>query len=164
MKKLSLFLLIVLLLLTGVVSAQQPDGDAPSPADNACNPGGALAGKCDTDWEWTCGWYLAQFYQGKAAGVPTTCQILVDLLPEQARRPGALIFIPPYEPSAGSKGDNACHEGGSMAGKCDTEWEWTCGWYLARFEAGVNSGVPASCQILVDLIPKPPQDEAVAAG
>ncbi|MBZ0305232.1 MAG: hypothetical protein K8I82_04105, partial [Anaerolineae bacterium] len=47
---------------------------------------------------------------------------------------------------------------------CDTEWEWTCGWYLARFEAGVNSGVPASCQILVDLIPKPPQDEAVAAG
>lgn len=163
MKKLGLFLLIMLL-ITGVVSAQQPGENEPSPAENACNAGGALAGKCDTEWEWTCGWYLALFYEGKAAGVPSTCQILVDVLPEQFRRPGALIYIPPYEPEAGSKGDNACNEGGSMAGKCDTDWEWTCGWYLARYEAAVFAGVPSTCQILVDLIPKPAKDEAVAAG
>lgn len=31
--------------------------------------------------------------------------------------------------------DNACYAGGTLAGKCDTEWEWVCGWYLARWEA-----------------------------
>lgn len=34
---------------------------------------------------------------------------------------------------------NACYAGGSMEGKCDTEWEWEAGWYLIRFEYGLIS-------------------------
>lgn len=49
--------------------------------------------------------------------------------------------------------DNACYEGGSLAGKCDwpteaeTEWAWTCGWYIARAENGAfaASDVPSWC-------------------
>jgi len=29
---------------------------------------------------------------------------------------------------------NACYDDGSLAYKCDTDWEWECGWYLIRFE------------------------------
>jgi hypothetical protein len=32
---------------------------------------------------------------------------------------------------------NACYEGGSMAGQCDTPEEWEAGWYLIRFEYGL---------------------------
>lgn len=34
---------------------------------------------------------------------------------------------------------NACYEGGSMDGKCDTTWEWQCGWHLIRFEYNLTS-------------------------
>lgn len=33
--------------------------------------------------------------------------------------------------------ENACFEGGLMAGKCDTEWEFICGYYLAQW---LNNG------------------------
>lgn len=33
-----------------------------------------------------------------------------------------------------TKEENTCYEGGSMAGKCDSEWEWVCGWYLAQWQ------------------------------
>lgn len=42
----------------------------------------------------------------------------------------------------GTKEDNACYEGGSMAGKCDTEWEWVCGYYLARWERAGGWNTP----------------------
>jgi hypothetical protein len=29
---------------------------------------------------------------------------------------------------------NACYEGGSLEGKCDTDIEWIAGWYLIRYE------------------------------
>lgn len=32
---------------------------------------------------------------------------------------------------------NACFEGGSMAGRCDSELDWQAGWYLIRFETGL---------------------------
>ena len=32
---------------------------------------------------------------------------------------------------------NACYDGGTMEGKCDTEWEYNAGWYLIRFEYGI---------------------------
>lgn len=151
MNKAAFFLLITLFFATAVYA--QPPSE--NPAENACYAGGALAGKCDTEWAWTCGWYLAKFYQGTAAGVPLTCQSLVSVLPPELQKPGALVYVPPYEPEIGTPQDNACHVGGSMAGKCDTDWAWTCGWYLARYEAGVFNGVPANCQILLDV--KPPR-------
>lgn len=62
------------------------------------------------------------------------------------------------EPEIGTAADNACNEGGPMAGKCDTEWEWECGYYLARWLSGGGwSGtytMPATCVLV--LPPRPP--------
>lgn len=161
MKRASLLLLVlvVLAVLSGGVSAQEE-----SPAENACNPGGLMEGKCDTAWEWECGYYLAQFFEGKIASVPATCQSLVNTLPANFQRSGANIYVPPYTPEAGSAGDNACNPGGSMAGSCNSEWAWTCGWYIARYDAGVFTSVPRTCQILLDLRPQRPATATTASG
>lgn len=37
------------------------------------------------------------------------------------------------EPAPGSREDNDCYAGGALAGKCEVEWQWICGWYLARW-------------------------------
>jgi hypothetical protein len=46
---------------------------------------------------------------------------------------------------------NACYDGASMEGKCDTEWAWVCGWYIIRFDDGIytNEQVPAACTSLI---------------
>lgn len=59
---------------------------------------------------------------------------------------------------------NACNEGGSMEGKCNVDfngdgeisefevtWAWTCGWYMARYDAGIFSRnqVPVFCESLL---------------
>lgn len=51
---------------------------------------------------------------------------------------------------------NACYEDGTMAGKCATDWEWTCGWYLIRFDSGLMSReqVPAFCESLLPALPE----------
>lgn len=63
------------------------------------------------------------------------------------------------DPAIGSKEDNACNAGGSLEGKCDTAWAWVCGWYLARYQAGIIPNVISACSILV-----PPAPEAEAAA
>jgi hypothetical protein len=61
MKKFAcLFILIALALPFGFAHAQQP----PDP-ENACFEGGSMAGKCQSAWEWVCGYYLAHW---EAAG------------------------------------------------------------------------------------------------
>jgi hypothetical protein len=64
------------------------------------------------------------------------------------------------EPPINTPADNACNEGGLMAGKCNTEWEWVCGYYLARW---VNAGgysstyaFPDWCAPSLLLPPRPP--------
>jgi hypothetical protein len=52
---------------------------------------------------------------------------------------------------------NACYDGGTLAGKCDTQVEWDAGWYLIRFEYGLIGcdgfpsafawAKPASCTV-----------------
>lgn len=60
MKKLIvLCLLIALAIPIGLVNAQDPIPG--TKADNACNVGGALDGKCTTEWHCICGWYLARW-------------------------------------------------------------------------------------------------------
>jgi hypothetical protein len=46
---------------------------------------------------------------------------------------------------------NACYEDGTMASKCDTEWDWICGWYMIRYDAGIFSSndIPATCRVLL---------------
>lgn len=39
----------------------------------------------------------------------------------------------PNDPTINDRA-NACYEDGTMAGKCQTNWEWACGWYLMQFE------------------------------
>lgn len=60
----------------------------------------------------------------------------------------------PNDPTVNDRA-NACYEDGSMAGKCDTEWEWNCGWYIIRFEYGIfeRANVIATCASLL-----PPED------
>lgn len=36
-----------------------------------------------------------------------------------------------------NKRANACFDGGTLEGKCDTPWEWRAGWFLIRFEYGL---------------------------
>ncbi|MEZ4667930.1 MAG: hypothetical protein R3E39_08450 [Anaerolineae bacterium] len=54
---------------------------------------------------------------------------------------------------------NACENGGDMAGKCDNEWKWICGWYLQHWEdAGgwySNYAFPDWCDPASLLPPKP---------
>jgi hypothetical protein len=63
----------------------------------------------------------------------------------------------PNDPSVNDRA-NACYEDGAMAGKCDTEWEWICGWFMIRFDYGIFSreDIPASC---ASLLPQLPEDE-----
>lgn len=51
--------------------------------------------------------------------------------------------------------DNWCFEGGAWDdGRCgngteyENKWHWTCGWYMARFEAGTftKTDLPVTCQ------------------
>lgn len=51
---------------------------------------------------------------------------------------------------------NACYEGGSMAGKCDSEWAWVCGWYLIRYEARIftREQVHTMCASLLPRLPE----------
>jgi hypothetical protein len=44
----------------------------------------------------------------------------------------------PNDPNVNERA-NACYEDGSMAGKCNMDWEWEAGWYLIRFEFGLIS-------------------------
>ena len=60
------------------------------------------------------------------------------------------------EPEVGSAADNACNEGGSMEGKCDTDWAWRCGWHLARWEAaGGWSGTYPMIIDCINILPPP---------
>jgi hypothetical protein len=69
---------------------------------------------------------------------------------------------------------NACNEGGSMEGKCNIDfdengtvddyeilWAWTCGWYIARYDAGIFAEVPSYCQ---SLLPSEPIDIVEESG
>jgi hypothetical protein len=47
---------------------------------------------------------------------------------------------------------NACFNGGAMAGKCDDAWEWNCGWFMIRYDAGMISRAdfPPTCSSLLE--------------
>lgn len=56
----------------------------------------------------------------------------------------------PNDPATNPRA-NACYAGGSLAGRCNVEWEWVCGWGIIRVEKGLlNRAVLASaCQPLM---------------
>ncbi len=56
---------------------------------------------------------------------------------------------------------NACYTGGTLAGKCTSEWDWIAGWYLIRFEYGLISreAFPEAYQsVLPALDPTAPEE------
>lgn len=56
----------------------------------------------------------------------------------------------PNDPTVNDRA-NACYEGGSMEGKCDSIWEWECGWYLIQFEYDLleHDGFPTWCASII---------------
>lgn len=66
----TLLAVLVFLLFAGIVSAfglddrGNPNDPNTNPRANACYAEGAMAGKCDTDWEWNAGWYLIRYQYG----------------------------------------------------------------------------------------------------
>lgn len=89
--KLKIFTVSLILVLASVTIVFAADGvdDNGNPNDplinedaNACFGGGALEGKCDTDWEWTCGWHLIRYNEGviTADEFPLECS---SLLPQE---------------------------------------------------------------------------------
>jgi hypothetical protein len=66
----------------------------------------------------------------------------------------------PNDPNVNERA-NACFGDGSMEGKCDTDWEWECGWHLIRFEYELTSreDFPTKC---ASLLPPIPEGETVA--
>ncbi len=83
MKKTLLLTVVLLVLALGIMPVYASDPEPGTAADNECNPGGTMAGKCDTDWEWQAGWYLARYNRNQltAAQVPATYR---GLLPTNA--------------------------------------------------------------------------------
>ncbi len=66
-------------------------------------------------------------------------------------------------PECGTPADNECYDGGAMAGKCDSDWAWIGGWYMARF----NRGILAAWQLpseYASLLPPPPETESGVSG
>lgn len=67
----------------------------------------------------------------------------------------------PNDPEVNDRA-NACFEGGSLEGRCnqdfnddgvvddqETWWAWTCGWYLIRYEHGMEDAVPGWCESVI---------------
>lgn len=89
-----------LLILAGSSLAQDPP-EPNTPADNACYTGGDMEGKCDTDWEWRCGWHLARWQaDGGWFGAYPMLDECVSLLPprpvvdRQQQQPAAPMVFP----------------------------------------------------------------------
>lgn len=58
----------------------------------------------------------------------------------------------PNDPTINERA-NACYDEGSMADiPCTTDWEWTCGWHLIRWEANNNYDIPTTCNILLPVV------------
>lgn len=83
--------LILVLFSVAIVFAADGVDDNGNPNDplvnedaNACFGGGEMEGKCDTDWEWTCGWHLIRYNEGfiTAEEFPIECS---SLLPEEVQ-------------------------------------------------------------------------------
>jgi hypothetical protein len=76
--------------------------------------------------------------------------------------PISMIFSNPGFDDRGNANDpalnpraNACYEGGVMENKCTTDWDWNCGWYLIRFDAGMiaRAAFPPACTGLLSAAP-----------
>lgn len=74
----------------------------------------------------------------------------------------------PNDPATNPRA-NVCYTGGSLAGKCDEEWKWVCGWGIARVEKGIfnRAVLSAECQNLMPALEPtytPPAKESKGAG
>lgn len=58
----------------------------------------------------------------------------------------------PNDPDVNNRA-NACYDGGDMEGKCDTPWEWMCGWYVIRLDSQNEASRAAFPPDCVNLLP-----------
>lgn len=57
----------------------------------------------------------------------------------------------PNDPNVNDRA-NACYTDGAMADKCDTPWEWICGWHVIRLDAqdeASRAAFPPACTSLL---------------
>jgi hypothetical protein len=62
-------------------------------------------------------------------------------------------------PECGTRRDNECYPDGVMAGKCESEWHWKGGWWLARFYHFGLSRVDFPAEFISLLPPLPEVDD-----
>jgi hypothetical protein len=154
-------LIVMLFVVFSVLISLPVSANEVSPAtqNNACHPDGLLANQCDTQQDWLCGWHIARWdaaggYTGGYA-LPADCS----------------AYLPAISYPIGDWRENACNINGELEGKCDTEWAWTCGWYLAQWiNAGGWAGtyvMPDTCASLLPAVsdsPTPPSSPYPSAG
>jgi hypothetical protein len=95
--KVLIFFMLVFSLSAFISSAQEDNDPATNPDANACNVGGSMEGKCNSDsngdgvvsqeevdWAWNCGWYLIRYEHQMiaASSFPQDCGILLSYIPD----------------------------------------------------------------------------------
>jgi hypothetical protein len=74
-------------------------------ADNECNPGGTMGGKCDNEWLWKAGWEIARFNDGRMTREEVNIEWRFLLPPP--------VELPPGVVSSGPSLAEGCYEGHS---------------------------------------------------
>lgn len=135
MRKITLILLFVLALLT-LVSTMPAMAQSTT---NWCDDGNLWEGKCKSDADWVCGWYLSQYETGEMS--------YLDLTPE------CRGYVRMSPAAVGTAAENWCYENGPWEGECKEEFTWTCGWYAAHIVRGEVSlsQVPQACLSMIPI-------------
>jgi hypothetical protein len=99
-------LLFIFIMTSSIVFAQSGVDDQGNPNDpavnesaNACYSGGAMEGKCDSEWAWMCGWHLIRLDPENdisRAEFPAACS---SLLPPRSETPPAAAPSVPSAPA-----------------------------------------------------------------
>ena len=71
--------------------------------------------------------------------IVVVCLLLLVVVP---------LFTNAQETTQPAATDNLCFEGGSLAGQCFTDAQWTCGWYMAWYLHTGQNVIPAECATL----------------
>ncbi|MEZ4667929.1 MAG: hypothetical protein R3E39_08445 [Anaerolineae bacterium] len=134
----SILLLVAILLVISFSAVGAQDDNSSTCGDSSCNP--ELARLCAS---FMAHWEAAG---GESSGltIPDWCNESSQSTPQDTN-------------------ENAC-DGGLLDGRCGSEWEWTCGWYLQQWEdAGGWKGtyeIPDWCNPQSVLPPKPSDEQS----
>lgn len=93
------FLLIVTLFIGVMLGNLTTAQESTNEIDNECYTGGELEGKCTTEWDWTCGWYIRN-WRNTGGPIPDWCHYQINPVPAASAVVNPPKPVPQY-PSAG---------------------------------------------------------------